>query len=50
MKTYQFTEELVNQILGYLGNRPYVEVAVLVSKILQVTKDQEEGKKKDAKG
>lgn len=45
MKTYQFSEEMVNAILSYLGNRPYVEVAVLIGKMLQVTQVQEEGKK-----
>ena len=36
-KKYEITEGLLNGILGYLGNRPYVEVAQMISNIMQAT-------------
>ena len=35
MKTYSVSEELVNEILQYLGGRSYIEVAKIIQKIGQ---------------
>jgi len=33
MKEYSFPEPLVNEILQYLGSKPYIEVAPIINKI-----------------
>jgi hypothetical protein len=30
---YEIAEDLINKILGYLGTRPYIEVAGLITEI-----------------
>jgi len=41
MKEYSVPEQLINEILQYLGSKPYIEVAQIIAKIGQVI----EGKK-----
>ena len=36
MKEYSIPEQLLNEILQYLGGRPYIEVAPIIAKIGQV--------------
>jgi len=33
MYKYEIAEDLINKILGYLGTRPYIEVAGLITEI-----------------
>lgn len=41
MKEYSIPEQLLNEILQYLGSKPYIEVAPIIAKIGQTI----EGKK-----
>ena len=47
MKTINFSTEIVNSILQYLGNRPYVEVANLIIAIQKEAEKSIEESKKD---
>jgi len=38
MKTFEITEELVVEILNYLGSRPFVEVSSIISKLQSTLK------------
>lgn len=40
METVQITSKLLNSILQYLGNRPFVEVANLINAIQQEAANQ----------
>ena len=35
METITITNDLANKILGYLGSRPYVEVAELIADLIK---------------
>lgn len=35
MKKYQMTEDSINQVLAYLGTRPYTEVSQLITLLFQ---------------
>jgi len=37
LKMFVVQEELMNEILGYLGTKPYIEVAQIINKIAQAT-------------
>jgi hypothetical protein len=41
MQTVELSVELVNQILGYLGTRPYQEVFQLIQAIQEAAKPKE---------
>jgi hypothetical protein len=38
LRLFAISEELMNEILGYLGTKPYMEVAGIINKIAQATK------------
>ena len=50
MKNYVISEELVNGILQYLGQRPYVEVMKLIEGIQSTLKEVTEKKKEEEDG
>lgn len=33
MKMFMLSEELVNEILGYLGEQPYIKVAPIINRL-----------------
>ena len=45
-KTFEFTEELVDEILGYLGEQKYTQVAPLINKIGRVIADADKAEPK----
>ena len=47
MKTINLPIELVNQILGYLGSRPYQETYQLINLVQEVAKQQVEAEAKE---
>lgn len=42
IKKYEFTEEQINAILGYLAQKPYAEVQQLIQMIFNAAKAQNE--------
>ena len=50
MENIKLSPELVNAILGYLGNRPYAEVYQLIEAINQATAAQYQPESKQHKG
>ena len=47
MDKYEIAEDLINKILGYLGTRPYIEVAGLITEIQGGVKKVENEKSAD---
>jgi hypothetical protein len=47
MSQYEIAEDLINKILGYLGTRPYIEVAGLIAEIHGGVKKLENEKSED---
>lgn len=45
---YTVSEEVLNQVLGYLGSRPYVEVAAIVNAISTGAKVVQDANGEDA--
>jgi hypothetical protein len=47
MEPITLTTDLVNKILGYLGTRPYIEVAEMINQIMEQaqTKGKDDGNK-----
>jgi hypothetical protein len=50
MENLQISVKLLNQILGYLGNRPYTEVFQLVEAIQAEAKNQPQAAQEERPG